>query len=131
MDKKMTLRMCTAAAYADGKVQAEEKRVVFEIALRIGIEAIEIQQVWEEFNRNDRKKIELPGDEEQRRELLSDLINIIVADDIVTNAEDRFIRNVAMKFGMVQEVERRRRQCGTEIWPEYPLKNNRSKSITS
>lgn len=117
--KKDTVWIWFKAAFADGTVQDEEKKVLFDLAARLDLEMSEIAEIWEACSQGKTAKIKLPKTYEEKQALLNGLIKVILADDEVTRNEDLFIRRIAQKIGMEAEVDDQRAIWGESRWPKY------------
>jgi hypothetical protein len=107
------------AAFSDGEVQAEEKKVLFDLALRGGADMSEISEIWDACVRGEGTKVHLPTTMEEKEALFEGLIKVVLADDEVTRNEDRFLRRIAKKLGMESEVDSRQSIWGESRWPKF------------
>lgn len=117
-EKLDMVRICFGAAFADGEVQDEEKKVLFDLAEKFGLSMAEISDIWEEFASGQKHKVVLPKSQEDREALLQGLLKVALADSEVTHSEDRFLRRLARKMNLSDEIDRQREMWG-DAWPDY------------
>lgn len=96
---KKNLRNVMALALADGRVTAEEKRLIETLGSRLELDAAEMSQLAAEVGA-DPSRLSVPGDPAERTELVRLLVQAATVDGEVAPQERRILELLADHVGM-------------------------------
>lgn len=99
--KKNHIRNLLALAKADGHMHVKEEALLYKIAKKYGLKD---RQVKELVSSNEKYKINVPDNHNDKMNLLYDLILMVYADDVVDKHEVEFCEQAVKQFGMKKEL---------------------------
>ena len=99
--KKNHIRNLLALAKADGNVHPKEEALLYKIGKKYGLKE---RQVKELVASNERFKINVPDNHNDKMNLLYDLVLMVYADDVVDKHEIEFCEAAVHQFGMKKEL---------------------------
>lgn len=109
--KKNHIKNLLALAKADGHIHEKEVQLLFKIGSKYGLKKRQVQML---IDADEKFKVIIPDNHNDRMNLLYDLILMVYADDVVDEHEIAFCEEVVEWFGMkkglvkwlLQEFER-------------------------
>ena len=105
-DAKTNLRNAMVMALADGKLTGEEKQAIESLRQKLGIDAEEFGELCEDVRR-DPRRITLPREAAQARQVLDLLIGLAAVDGQIRPAEQAVLHRVGEYVGLAApEVDR-------------------------
>jgi len=99
--KKNHIKNLLALAKVDGHMHPKEEVLLFKIAKRYGLKD---RQVKELINLDEKFKINVPDNHNDRMNLLYDLVLMVYADEVVDKHEIKFCEEAVTQFGMKKEL---------------------------
>jgi uncharacterized membrane protein YebE (DUF533 family) len=99
--KKNHIRNLLALAKADGHMHEKEEKLLFRIGKRYGLKDRQVRTLMES---NEKFKLNIPDNHNDRMNLLYDLILMVYADERVDKSEIAFCEDVVKRFGMKKEL---------------------------
>lgn len=99
--KKNHIKNLLALAKADGHMHKKEMQLLFKIGHGYGLKDWQVQKL---VDSTDKFELNIPGNYNDRMNLLYDLILMIYADEVVEKREIAFCEDVAKRFGMKKEM---------------------------
>ncbi|HEY3404605.1 MAG TPA: hypothetical protein VGK59_14545 [Ohtaekwangia sp.] len=99
--KKNHIKNLLALAKVDGHMHPKEEALLFKIAKRYGLKD---RQVKELINMEEKFKINVPDNHNDKMNLLYDLVLMVYADDVVDKHEVAFCEEAVKQFGMKKEL---------------------------
>lgn len=91
------LRNLVVMALADGSIGQREVEMVAQRCVELGLGQSELESALS-FGLGDDAALELPADQDQREELLGDLVRMMAADGYLDEAEKRLFALAAAKM---------------------------------
>jgi len=106
-DKNLTpqqrqLRNLVVMALADGSIGEREVNLVAQRCFELGLGENDLQQAME-FGMGDSAALELPTSQDDRHELMCDLIRMMAADGKLDEGEKRLFALAAVKMDLAPE----------------------------
>lgn len=99
--KKNHIKNLLALAKADGHIHEKEIELLFRIGKRYGLKDWQIQEL---IDSNEKFKVIVPDNHNDKMNLLYDLILMVYADDVVEDTEIAFCEDAVRRFGMKKEL---------------------------
>jgi uncharacterized membrane protein YebE (DUF533 family) len=99
--KKNHIRNLLALAKADGHMHVKEEALLYKIAKKYGLKD---RQVKELVNSEEKFKINVPDNHNDKMNLLYDLVLMVYADEVVDKHEVEFCEQAVKQFGMKKEL---------------------------
>lgn len=96
------LRNLVVMALADGSIGQREVDMVAQRCIELGLGQAELESALS-FGLGDDAALELPADQDQREELLGDLVRMMAADGYLDEAEKRLFALAAAKMNITGE----------------------------
>ena len=93
------LRNLVVMALADGSIGQREVDMVAQRCIELGLGQADLESALS-FGLGDDAALELPGDQDQREELLGDLVRMMAADGYLDEAEKRLFALAAAKMNI-------------------------------
>lgn len=94
--KKKSLANLVALAWSDGKLDAEEEKVLYKVGAKYGLKDHQITKV---INSSKPFELFIPKDHTSRMNHLFDLVQLIYADSVIDEKELEFCKIAVKKFG--------------------------------
>ena|SRR5688572_6848131 len=95
--KKNHIRNLLALAKVDGHMHEKEERLLYRIAKRYGLKERQVKQL---VDSNEKYKLIVPDNHNDRMNLLYDLVLMVYADGVVDDHEIEFCEEAVKQFGM-------------------------------
>lgn len=109
-------KVIVAAALIDGKLDAQEKPLLFKAAGELGIPEAEVQAIVKEVAKGGKVKGAIPKDAKARAQLFRSLVDVVAADGTIAAKELAFFNKIAPQFGLGElELEDILRASGAEL----------------
>jgi uncharacterized membrane protein YebE (DUF533 family) len=99
--KKNHIKNLLALAKADGEMHPKEEALLYKIAKRYGLKDRQVRQLLEA---DEKFKMNVPDNHNDKMNLLYDLILMVYADDVVDQHEIEFCEEAVELFGMKKEL---------------------------
>lgn len=99
--KKNHIKNLLALAKADGHMHEKEMDLLFKIGHGYGLKQHQVQEL---IDSNEKYKVIVPDNHNDKMNLLYDLILMVYADEVVDQYEVDFCEDVARRFGMKKEI---------------------------
>ena len=99
--KKNHIKNLLALAKADGFIHEKEEKMLFKIGRRYGLKDRQIQTL---VDSDEKFKIIVPDNHQDKMNLLYDLMLMVYADGVVEKREIAFCEAMVKKFGMKKDV---------------------------
>jgi DnaJ-domain-containing protein 1 len=99
--KKDHIKNLLALAKADGTVHEKEKAVIFKIGKRYGLKERQVKEIIES---NEKFRINVPNNHDDKMNVLYDLMLIVFADGVIEKKEVEFCEDVAKQFYFKKEI---------------------------
>lgn len=99
--KKNHIRNLLALAKADGHMHEKEEKLLYKIGKRYGLKE---KQVAALIASDEKYKINIPDNHNDKMDLLYDLIWMVHADERIDKNEVEFCEGVVKRFGMKKEL---------------------------
>ena len=102
------LRLICAAALADGDLHKDEIAVLRDLATRLGLNEEILEDTLRDLDESHQLSVEFPSDPDQQKQLLNDLISLIVSDKSLSEREMGLLGQVGKAMEMsTEELQRR------------------------
>jgi uncharacterized membrane protein YebE (DUF533 family) len=102
LKRKRQLRNLVVMALADGSIGEREVNLVADRCAELGLGEDELHNAMK-FGLGDDAAIELPGNAEERDEVMRDMIRMMAADGHIDESEKRLFALAAVKMSMSTE----------------------------
>ena len=99
--KKQHLKNLVAIAYADGELHPSERSLLYTVGEKYGLKGWQIAKIIEN---QGPLEVEVPEDVSQRLDQIYDLVNMMLADDIIEKSEMRLCEHVTVSYGFKKEL---------------------------
>ena len=99
--KKNHIRNLLALAKADGNIHPQEIDLLFKIGKRYGLKDRQVQEL---IDSNEKYKVIVPDNHNDKMNLLYDLVLMVYADEVVDQHEIEFCEDAVRRFGMKKEL---------------------------
>jgi len=120
--KKNHLRNLVALAAIDGHIHEKEIKYLYKIGEKYQLKPPQIKKI---LDQKENIEPEIPEPHHQKIALLYDLVGMMMADNIIEDAEMEFCKRMFLKFGykelLIDEMIDLYRQGvdDTEIWEDF------------
>ncbi len=109
-------KVLVAAALIDGKLDAEEKPLLFKAAEELGVPKDQVPAIVKEVAKGGAVKASIPKDPKERATLFRSLVDLVAADGTIDAREMTFFKKIAPRFGLEElELEDILRASGARI----------------
>ncbi len=99
--KKRHLKNLAAIAYADGVLHKSEKALLYKIGEKYGLKGWQIAKIIE----NQKGfKLEIPENNSKKLDVLYDLIEMMLADHVISEEEMELCQEAAKAFGFQEDI---------------------------
>ncbi len=99
--KKQHLKNLTAIAYADGVLHKSEKALLYKIGEKYGLKGWQIAKIIE----NQKGfKLDIPENNSKKLDVLCDLIEMMLADEVIAEKEMELCQQSAKAFGFEEDI---------------------------
>ncbi len=99
--KKDHIKNLMALAKADGHVHEKEEAVIYKIGKRYGLKERQVKAIMES---DEKFKVNVPNNHQDKMNVLYDLMLIVFADGVVEKKEVAFCEDVAKQFQYKKEI---------------------------
>ena len=101
--KKNHIKNLLALAKSDGHLHEKEEELLYKIGKRYGLKDRQVKLL---IDSNEKFKMIVPDNHNDRMNLLYDLVLMVYADDVIDDHEVAFCEDAVRKFGMKKELVR-------------------------
>ncbi len=122
--KKNHLKNLVALAAADGHIHEDEVKYLYKIGEKYQLKPLQIKRILEE---RESAEPDIPEHHHQKVALLYDLIGMMMADNVIEDAEMDFCKKMVVKFGYKESLIGEMIDLfkkgieDTEIWEKFLL----------
>lgn len=99
--KKNHIRNLLALAKADGHMHEKEEKLLYKIGKRYGLKEKQVKKL---IDSEEKFKVNIPDNHNDKMNLLYDLVWMVHADEKVDKSEIEFCEDVVKQFGMKKEL---------------------------